>query len=348
MPEEVRLWRVEGGNTLRELDRSQLDLEERIEAWLERDISILSSDLLVIGRQVETDFGGILDLLCLHQTGDVVVVELKRDKTPREITAQILDYGSWVKGLSYERITTIAEAYLGPRGQGRLDEAFERRFGIDLPETLNENHKLMIVASQIDPSSERIIRYLSDTYSVNINAATFQYFKEQNASELIARVFLIEPDVVEEQIRIKGQSKRAPNLTYEKLDGIAKDNGVQELYNYAVAGLGRYFQKHTTRSSIAFTALLNGSRKTVVSLIPQESNSSDGLRFQVYSRRLCTWLNLPENANLPMLPPHHERWIYPGSPDNPDFEGFQGFFSKLAEVDHFIEGLERSQKRGAA
>jgi RecB family endonuclease NucS len=97
MPEEVRLWRIQGGDTLSEITRAPLDLEARLEMWLECDISILSPGLLAIGRQVETDFGGFIDLLCLDHTGDVVVVELKRDKTPREITAQILDYGSWVK-----------------------------------------------------------------------------------------------------------------------------------------------------------------------------------------------------------------------------------------------------------
>ena len=58
MSEEVRIWRVEGGDSLRELNRAALDLEARLEVWLERDISVLSPDLLVIGSQVETDFGG--------------------------------------------------------------------------------------------------------------------------------------------------------------------------------------------------------------------------------------------------------------------------------------------------
>ena len=55
-----------------------MDLEERIENWLEKDISIIANDLLVIGRQVETDFGGVIDLLCLELDGDVIIVELKR------------------------------------------------------------------------------------------------------------------------------------------------------------------------------------------------------------------------------------------------------------------------------
>jgi hypothetical protein len=85
------------------------------------------------------------------------------------------------------------------------------------------------------------------------------------------------------------------------LEVTAEKQGVQELYRHAVANLGRYFQKHTTRSAIGFTAVFNGSRKTVVSLIQQESNSSEGLRFQVYSRRLRTLLNLPENASEPLF-----------------------------------------------
>ena len=90
MPEEIRLWVVGNNGSLGEVKRGQLDLEKRIEDWLAADISILSRDLMVIGRQVPTTFGGYVDLLCLDQGGDLVVVELKRDKTPREITAQVL------------------------------------------------------------------------------------------------------------------------------------------------------------------------------------------------------------------------------------------------------------------
>jgi RecB family endonuclease NucS len=75
--------------------RARLDLESRLESWLGRDICVLDRALLVIGRQVETDFGGIIDLLCLDHAGDIVVVELKRDKTPREITAQAFLSGNF-------------------------------------------------------------------------------------------------------------------------------------------------------------------------------------------------------------------------------------------------------------
>ena len=52
MPDEVRLWRVGEGESLSEIKRAKLDLEERLEDWLESDISMLDPGLLVIGRQV--------------------------------------------------------------------------------------------------------------------------------------------------------------------------------------------------------------------------------------------------------------------------------------------------------
>jgi len=206
MPEEVKIWKIIDGDKLKEVKRTRLDREDRLECWLENDISILLEKLLIIGRQVRTDFGGAIDLLCLERNGDLVVVELKRDKTPRDVVAQVLDYGSWVKELSISRITEIANEYL--RDKGTLEEAFKHKFNEDIPEVLNENHKLLIVASDMDSSSERIVRYLSSSYGVGINTVSFQYLKDDDGSEFLARVFLIDPSQVEYKAQIRQVSKR--------------------------------------------------------------------------------------------------------------------------------------------
>lgn len=338
MAEEIRLWRIEPAGALCEVSRSRLDLEIRLEGWLAKDISILDPGLLIIGRQVPTDFGGVIDLLCLNRSGDLVVVELKRDRTPREITAQTLDYGSWVKELPTDRIMSIAEGYL----HEKLDEAFGRRFSAELPEALNEDHRLLIVASEVDPSSERIIRYLSDTFGVNINAATFQYFREEDGRELVARVFLIEPTQVELQSRTKGASKRRPNLTYQELESLADENGVGDIYRYAVSGFERYLQKHTTRSSIGFSGAFEDSRKNVLSLIPQQSTADDGLRFQVYFLRLRSLLGVPEDAALSLLPTRKQPWTFYEA-GGPDYSGFQGYFTDRTEVDRLVNALAESR-----
>lgn len=227
MPEEVKIWKIMDGDKLKEIRQTKLDLENRLEQWLENDISIISNNLLIIGRQVRTEFGGEIDLLCLEHNGDAVVVELKRDKTPRNVVAQVLDYGSWVSDLSNDKITEIANEYL--RDDGPLEEAFKHKFNEDIPEVLNENHKLLIVASDMDSSSERIVRYLSNLYGVGINTVSFQYLKDDDGSEFVARVFLIAPSQVEQKIQTRSASKRRQQDEIDRFMYAVKENLSQRL-----------------------------------------------------------------------------------------------------------------------
>lgn len=337
MTEEVKLWRIEKDEILEECIPSKLDFEERLEAWIERDVSILSPELLIIGRQVETDFGGVIDLLCLNQAGDTVIVELKRDLTPREVTAQALDYASWVRELSNDRISAIAGRHLGE--SGTLEDAFARKFGVDLPEVLNENHGILIVGSRIDGSTERIIKYLSDAYGVSINAVTFQYFQTQEREEFLARVFLIEPEKIEYQARTRSSSKRRRNLTMDELQSIADERGVGETYSRFVSDLNQVFKRHTTASSIAFTGDFDGSRKTVFSLIPGKSSSEEGLHFQVYFLRLCQLFDMDKDDVLLLLPERRENWVYYGGA-GPDYSGFDGYVRDVEEIEKFVTGLK--------
>jgi hypothetical protein len=330
MPQAIRLWEIESEDRLREIQRHRLDLEERIETWLADDISLISSDLLVVGRQVETDFGGAIDLLCLDYTGDLVIVELKREKTPREVTAQVLDYASWARELSNERITEVAARYFADGTS--LEDAFKRRFGEELPEILNEYHKMLIVASDVDSSTERIIHYLSDTYGVAIN------FRDQDGKEFLARTFLIEPSEVEYKAQTKVSSKRKPPLTYEELQAIAERNDVGELYKRLVDGLTPCFdQRGTTRSTVAFIGIIEGSRNTIFSIVPGASDSAQGVRFSVYIERLSKYLGVERDNIVPILPPEFEEGeAWKGGPPT-----LCGFFKDAEEVEKFLSGLAR-------
>jgi RecB family endonuclease NucS len=46
---------------------------------------------MLIGRQENTGHGGRIDLVALAPDASLVLIELKRDKTPREVVAQALD-----------------------------------------------------------------------------------------------------------------------------------------------------------------------------------------------------------------------------------------------------------------
>ncbi|WP_447956117.1 endonuclease NucS domain-containing protein [Vreelandella sp. EE7] len=70
--------------------------EGKLEDQIMQDVSILNRDWLLIGRQVRTGFDKLIDLLALDANGNVIIIELKRDKTPRDVVAQAIDYASWV------------------------------------------------------------------------------------------------------------------------------------------------------------------------------------------------------------------------------------------------------------
>lgn len=193
MPIEVGIWRING--VPEKVHFSSIENESKLEDILSNDIGILDPTLMIIGRQIPTAFGKFIDLLAIDGEGNLTVIELKKDKTPREVVAQILDYASWVQTLSYEQITVI---YTDKNPGQHFEEAFSERFDVDPPESLNEDHNLLVVASELDSSTERIIDYLSGNFGVPINAVFFRHFKD-GESEYLVRSWLIDPNQVEAQ-----------------------------------------------------------------------------------------------------------------------------------------------------
>ena len=121
MPIHHAIWKV--GASPEPLSLSKLATEKELEDMITARPELLSAEGMRIGRQEKTGFGGIIDLLAIAPDGSLVLIELKRDKTPREIVAQALDYVSWVEGLAAEKIAQIYDRFRPGRmcrgGSGR-------------------------------------------------------------------------------------------------------------------------------------------------------------------------------------------------------------------------------------
>lgn len=201
MPIQHAIWTV--GHEPKPLTTSRLPSEQLLEDMIVRDSRILTSEWMLIGRQEITGFGGRIDLLAIAPDGSLVLIELKRDRTPREIIAQALDYASWVDQLSADKIAQIYQRF---SNGGSLDAAFKQRFGTNLDEeTLNQSHQIIVVAAELDASTERIVTYLN-ARDIAINVVFFQVF-EHDGKQLLSRAWLIDPGETQANVAVSGKTK---------------------------------------------------------------------------------------------------------------------------------------------
>ena len=206
MAVEMAIWRMSDDGP-HQLVSSPLDSEQRLEDMLVEDPRMSGTNLLIIGRQVRTGVGGFIDLLALDAEGRVHVLELKRDRTPRDVVAQALDYGSWAKDLSLKELEQIYFDFGG--GDTHLDEAFAEHFGGTLPDIVNAEQQFTVVASELDSTSDRIIEFLAGSYDVPINAVFFRHFTD-GGHEYLARTWLLDPQQAEAKATWPSRSKRRP------------------------------------------------------------------------------------------------------------------------------------------
>lgn len=181
------LWKV--GETPTALRTSSLAKEQLLEEMIVKAPALLSDEWMLIGRQEDTGFGGRIDLLAIAPDASLVLIELKRDRTPRDVVAQAIDYAGWVEGLKSEDIRAIYERFAPGRS---LEQDFRERFGNGLDEdALNQNHQIVVVAGSLDDSTERIINYLS-ARGISINVLCFEVFAHDGV-QLLSRAWLLDP-----------------------------------------------------------------------------------------------------------------------------------------------------------
>ncbi|QXH47617.1 DUF91 domain-containing protein [Pseudomonas xanthosomatis] len=187
MPIRTQIWTV--GAQPAPLKNAQLASEQFLENMIVSAPALLSEDWLLIGRQESTGQGGRIDLLALAPDASLVLIELKRERTPREVVAQSLDYAVWVERLQANEIEAIYQRF---KPGADLTVDFQARFGAQLEaEALNQSHQIVIVAAELDASSERIVGYLSER-DIAINLLCFQVF-QLGEQQLISRAWLLDP-----------------------------------------------------------------------------------------------------------------------------------------------------------
>lgn len=205
MATEIVVWEIINGKlkTINTSMENSGDMEKDFEEWIKDDPIVLGQDLLIIGEQTLTK-SGPLDFLAIDKSGNLVIIELKRGRLPRNVLAQAIDYVSDVATWDLDEINEICLKYTGERLEDHLNENFN---DADLESiNINDSQRILLVGFSIDEALERMIEWLSTNYGVSINALIFKHIETKSKDKLIARTMII-PEEVDEERRKKSTRK---------------------------------------------------------------------------------------------------------------------------------------------
>lgn len=185
------------GAELAEASRTQLSLEKHLESWLERSPwAIAQEPLLIISRQTTATLENrsiYPDLLALDGDGNLVIVELKKGRAPRDVIAQILDYAAWASTLSADEISDLAERYfalVGCSADQSLTSAFGDCFEVDCLPPLGSRLRIFIAAEDIPSGVSRVARFLRTEHAMDISCVQFTIY-QTDAGEILVNSDMI-------------------------------------------------------------------------------------------------------------------------------------------------------------
>ena len=227
--EEIKIWAIDGSGAVVDLSPTgQTETEKLLEDALVSSPDLLLEDLILVGRQTQTE-GGPLDLLGVDGDGRLVVFELKRGTLSRDAVAQVIDY---VSSLDSMDLDVLARHISERSGRNHIDkiEDFEDWYGQIFEEGELEALKpirMFLIGLGVDDTTERMVRFLSENTGMDISLLTFHGFLHDGKTILAKRVEVESSDDTGAGILSRGERwKKAVN---DRID----EFGIHELMSHA-------------------------------------------------------------------------------------------------------------------
>ena len=218
----------------------EVDHEESVlEEWLESNPDKILEDgrILIIGRQVRTDLGGFIDLLGVDREGNVVVVELKRDRTPRDAVAQALEYAAFAARLDVDAL----EGILRVREQDEslsLADCHRECFSVDQSEAVafNKDQRIVVVGQQVTPAIRQTASFLGSK-GVHVTCVEFTFFKAAGGGRLLSQ-----------EIVVGGGHVKPRHVTSKPLPVVSEDDFLKRCDEHGKSVFSRILELARSRS----------------------------------------------------------------------------------------------------
>lgn len=182
------------------------DPEEHLEDELENNPHVLLAPekLLYVGRQMRTNDGRALDLLAIDRDRRPVIIELKKNRTPREMMAQALEYAAFITQLPSDELDLRAAKYFLDRGRPwtSIREAHATFFeGQVAPDDSSgwevSNSVIIVLEGQTIASQILDVALLLKKHNLDIRIVQFGYQLDSAGDRLVSVDTIFGPDNVD-------------------------------------------------------------------------------------------------------------------------------------------------------
>lgn len=162
--------------------------ESLLENWLGSNADDILEDgkLLIIGRQVTTNLGSIIDLPGIDREGNAVVIELKRDRTPRDALAQALEYTSFVEELDTDQLEEILLHYVSDESLNLA--SYHRNYfelASDEAVSFNKDQRIVLVGQRTTGEIRQTGSFLRRK-GMRVACLEFSYFQANGGKHLLS------------------------------------------------------------------------------------------------------------------------------------------------------------------
>jgi CRISPR/Cas system-associated endoribonuclease Cas2 len=158
-----------------------------IQEWIEKTPDILGEDFLIIGKELLLLSGSRLDLLAIDKNARLVIIELKRDESGKDVDWQAIKYTSYCSNFLVEEIISHYASYLNSdeeEAKARIDEFIDEEL-----EILNHSQRIILVSKEYHSDVISAVLWLRD-YGVDIECLRLKPFLDDSGE------LFVQPDKI--------------------------------------------------------------------------------------------------------------------------------------------------------
>ncbi len=282
----MRVFGIQSDNKFREYVHTLFQIEHEeyvLEGWLESNPDGIVEDgcILVIGRQVVTNLGGFIDLLGLDRAGDVVVIELKRDRTPRDTIAQSLEYASFAERLDTAQLEGILRSYLNDESLSLAEhhrEYFE--LGVDEAVAFNKDQRIVIVGQRVTPEIRQTAKFLRSK-GIRVTCVEFTFFQADGETRLLSQEIVVGTETEKPRHVASGS---LPVVTEDAFLASADENGKALFARILELAKAKQMPIHWGTKGFSLNVDVDGTHVAVCFVYPPDSVYKQTLRTTLRDR----------------------------------------------------------------